>query len=353
MNVFKRAWRSFLYRTRKARLRYRVCGFGRKVNKRALLVCVPDHSNIGDMAIAVAEKAFLESLRISFVSLTSEECGQNLDMLKKAVKPDTLICFHGGGNIGNVYGFEEKVRRTILTEFPGNPSVIFPQTIFFTPDDEGRADMETASAIYGAHKKLTVALRDERSFETAKKMFSKANVIFSPDIVMHTGKDLFGVKKTKRNGILLCFRGDCERSMTQSGRDKLASALAERGMKYAYTDMMAEPDLVPQREQKHYVSEKMKELSGADLVITDRLHGMVFSAITETPCIAFGNYNHKVEQSYKMLEHLGYVKFAKNVDEAIALVGKMYGVGGGYDRSPILPRYEELKKTLLEYIRKQ
>ncbi len=353
MNVFKRAWRSFLYRTRKARLRYRICGFGRKVNKRALLVCVPDHSNIGDMAIAVAEKAFLKSLRISFVSLTSEECEQNLDMLKKAIKPDTLICFHGGGNLGNVYGFEENVRRTLLTEFRDNPSVIFPQTIFFTPDDEGRADMETASAVYGAHKKLTVALRDERSFETAKKLFPSAKVIFSPDIVMHTSKDTFGVKNGERNGVLLCFRGDCERSMMQADKEKLTSFLDGRGSDYRYTDMMAGPDLVPQREQKHYVSEKMKELSGADIVITDRLHGMVFSAVTETPCIAFGNYNHKVEQSYKMLEHLGYVKFAKSVDEAIELVDKLYGEVGSYDRSPILPHYEELKKTLLEYTRKQ
>ena len=353
MNIFIRAWRSFLYRTRGVRLKHRVCGLGKKMNKRALLVCVPDHSNIGDMAIAVAEKVFLKSCGISFVSMTSEECDRNLPMLKKAVKSDTLICYHGGGNLGNVYGFEESVRRKLLTEFPQNPSVIFPQTIFFTPDEEGRADMEAASSVYGGHKKLTVALRDKSSYETAKKMFPSANVIFSPDIVMSTEKSTFGVKEGNRNGVLLCFRGDCERSMTQSEKDKLASALEERGMGYGYTDMMAESDLVPQREQMRCVSDKMKELSGAGLVITDRLHGMVFSAITETPCIAFGNYNHKVEQSYKMLEHLGYIKFVKDVDEAIALVDEMYGGVGSYDRAPILPLYRELKNTLLEYTRKQ
>ncbi len=353
MNIFIRAWRSFLYRTRGVRLKHRVCGFGKKMNKRALLVCVPDHSNIGDMAIAVAEKVFLKSCGISFVSLTSEECDRNLPMLKKVIKPDTLICFHGGGNLGNVYGFEESVRRKLLTEFSQNPSVIFPQTIFFTSDEEGRADMEAASSVYGGHKKLTVALRDESSYEMAKAMFPRVNVIFSPDIVMSTDKSTFGVKDEKRNGVLLCFRGDCERSMTQSEKDKLASALEECGMKYGYTDMMAEPDLVPQSEQMRYVSDKMRELSGACLVITDRLHGMVFSAITETPCIAFGNYNHKVEQSYKVLKHLDYVKFVKDVDEATPLIEKMYFSAGAYDRSPITPQYEGLKNILLEYTRKK
>ena len=95
MNIFIRAWRSFLYRTRGVRLKHRVCGFGKKMNKRALLVCVPDHSNIGDMAIAVAEKVFLKSCGISFVSLTTEECDRNLPMLKKAVKSDTRTAVGG------------------------------------------------------------------------------------------------------------------------------------------------------------------------------------------------------------------------------------------------------------------
>lgn len=353
MNIFIRAWRSFLYRTRHIRVKIRVCGLGRRTNKKALLVGVPNHSNIGDMAITVAEKVFLKNCRISFASLTTNECEDNISMLKKAVRPDTVICFHGGGNLGNLYEYEERIRRMLLTEFSDNPSVIFPQTVHFTSDGKGEADMKAASAVYGAHKKLTIALRDDSSIEVAKELFGGANLIYSPDIVMGMDKDTFGVKKAERNGALLCFRHDFEKALSDSDKEAITSCLAKSGISYGHTDMMAENDHVAQGAQYSIVSDKMRELSGAKLVITDRLHGMIFSAITETPCIAFGNFNHKVEQSYKVLKHLDYIKFVNSAEEATELAYKMYGICGHYDRSPITPQYDGLKNILLEYTRKQ
>ncbi len=353
MNIFKRAWRSFLYRTRHIRVRLRVCGFCRKTNKRVLLVGVPNHSNIGDMAIALAEKKFLRACRISFASLSTDECEDNILMLKKAVRPNTLICYHGGGNLGNLYGYEERVRRMLLTELPDNPSVIFPQTVHFTDDPEGEADMAEASRIYVAHKKLTIALRDEGSLESARRIFPNASLIYSPDIVMSMEKKDFGIKNGDRSGVLLCFRHDFERSIPDADKEKIVSALKDCGIDFGYTDMIADKDEVPKKEQFRYVSGKMKELSEAGLVITDRLHGMVFSAITETPCIVFGNFNHKVRQSYSVLSHLSYIRFVTDADEAVSLIDEAYGSVGRYDSSPILPKYGELKRILLEYSRKQ
>ena len=46
------------------------------------------------------------------------------------------------------------------------------------------------------------------------------------------------------------------------------------------------------------------------VVITDRLHGMILSIITGTPCIVFGNNYHKVESSYySWFKDLEYVSF--------------------------------------------
>ncbi len=353
MSLIRKAVRFLRRSIKKLRLRVRICGIGRKINKDAIIIGLPDHSNIGDMAIGVAEKAFLKSCGISCVALTGEEAYENLPMLKKTIKQSTLICYIGGGNLGNVYEFEERVRRTFISEFPENPSVIFPQTIYYTPDEEGEREAEKTSLIFGKHKKLTVALRDEGSLERAKKMFPKANVIFSPDIVMHLSRDIFGVKKNEVSGALLCFRRDREGTMAQTDKERIASCLEERGIAWKNTDTIAEFEKATQRRQRLTVADKIREFSEAGLIITDRLHGMILSAIAETPCIVFGNYNHKVEQSYKMLEHLLYIKFVRSVDEAEALVGKMYGGVGHYDRTPILPRYGELKKALIEYTRKR
>ena len=58
---------------------------------------------------------------------------------------------------------------------------------------------------------------------------------------------------------------------------------------------------------------KLQEARESELVITDRLHGMIFAAITSTPCIAFGNYNHKITSSFIWLEHFGYVKYIEDI----------------------------------------
>ena len=48
----------------------------------------------------------------------------------------------------------------------------------------------------------------------------------------------------------------------------------------------------------------------------DRLHGMIFSAITQTPCLVFRNYNHKLESFYNTwLKDLPQIAFVNTVDE--------------------------------------
>lgn len=61
------------------------------------------------------------------------------------------------------------------------------------------------------------------------------------------------------------------------------------------------------------VIDKLQEFSTVRLVITDRLHGMVFSVITGTACIAFRNY--KIEGIYKWIEYLQYIQFRDSVEE--------------------------------------
>ena len=60
---------------------------------------------------------------------------------------------------------------------------------------------------------------------------------------------------------------------------------------------------------------KFNQLKEHKLVITDRLHGMIFAAITETPCIAFGNFNHKISESYKWLKNLKYIQYCDDIDD--------------------------------------
>lgn len=61
------------------------------------------------------------------------------------------------------------------------------------------------------------------------------------------------------------------------------------------------------------VKQKLEEFAKADLVVTDRLHAMLFSVITSTPCIALDNLSHKVSGTYyNWLEEIPYVIFVDN-----------------------------------------
>ncbi|WP_318767592.1 polysaccharide pyruvyl transferase family protein [Lactiplantibacillus carotarum] len=42
-----------------------------------------------------------------------------------------------------------------------------------------------------------------------------------------------------------------------------------------------------------------KEISSHKLIITDRLHGMIFGYLTQTPVIVFPNNNWKIESTYR------------------------------------------------------
>ena len=46
---------------------------------------------------------------------------------------------------------------------------------------------------------------------------------------------------------------------------------------------------INKKVEEEKIEEMLKKYRKCQLVITDRLHGMIFAAITSTPCIALGN----------------------------------------------------------------
>lgn len=60
------------------------------------------------------------------------------------------------------------------------------------------------------------------------------------------------------------------------------------------TSTVINKKIVPITKRQKSILVKIEELSKAKLVVTDRLHTMVFSLLAGTPCIAFDNSTHKV-----------------------------------------------------------
>ena len=100
-------------------------------------------------------------------------------------------------------------------------------------------------------------------------------------------------------------------------------------------------------EREQSVREKLEEFSQAELVITDRLHGMIFSAITSTPCIAMDNLSRKVSGGYEWLKYLEYIQMVEPETISMDSVKKMLDYNGkGYSRQPLEQYYGKIKHSI-------
>ena len=97
------------------------------------------------------------------------------------------------------------------------------------------------------------------------------------------------------------------------------------------------------------MTEKLRSFAAARLVVTDRLHGMIFSAITGTPCVVLSNYNHKVRGTYEWISYLPYIKFAGSAEEAAGYLPELLSMQDCvYDSGPLEPYFQELAQAVRE-----
>ena len=103
-------------------------------NVQVVLLNTPLHGNIGDHAIAVAEKEMLSSIGISVLDYPWEK--RYFNALAKLTPKDKVILVHGGGYIGDLWINEEEKLERVLQTFKHHRIIIMPQTVHF--------DLETA-----------------------------------------------------------------------------------------------------------------------------------------------------------------------------------------------------------------
>ncbi len=122
--------------------------------------------------------------------------------------------------------------------------------------------------------------------------------------------------------------------------------LRSKGIAFGYTDMYSGQKVTKQSREMQ-VREKMEELASARLVITDRLHGMVFCALAGTPCIAMSSSNHKVRGTYEWISYLPYVRYAKTPEEVERYLPELLAMENcRYDNAPLRPWFDKLAEVV-------
>lgn len=316
---------------------------------RAIIPGTPMHLNLGDSAIALAQAAFIQKCGFSadrVLEISFSEYHRYHKQIRKAICETDLIAQLGGGNIGSQWKREEDFHRQVVKDFPNNSMLIFPQTIYYSATESGQAEKQASVPIYNGRKNLTIVAREQTSYRIMTSLYPDTTVLLTPDIVLSATMDTFGVKPQARSGILLCMRSDAERSMSDDTRASIERAVAATENSFRYMDMYSDCP-VTKENRLDCVRKKMEEFTAAKLVITDRLHGMVFAAITETPCIVFSNYNHKVRGTYEWIKHLPYIRYAERAEEVEKYLPELLTMDDcKYDNTPLLPYFEKLSDII-------
>ncbi len=282
------------------------------------LLGTPEYHNLGDHAIAYAEEQFVKKyLPDRQILMISEKyLLQNFDVLTDRIQREDILLLQGGGNMGSEYKEQEYIRSKVIASFPHNHIVIMPQTIYFNKSKESRKLMDKMIQCYSQHRDLTLVAREEVSYSIMKNRFKKNKILLCPDIVMSLPFQKIAGTVTEedtREGALLVLRSDTEGMLTVVQLMNIKKLCIQ----YFGSARMTETSIsyaVKEEKREVELQKKWKEFLSVRVVITDRLHGMIFAAITKTPCIVLSNYNHKLSGSYQWLESLHYIKYCNRIE---------------------------------------
>lgn len=263
--------------------------------KRIYYFGVPEHSNLGDLAQCYCIRRYLEE-KFSDYAVVEVTSRRYLDneyscriYLKNTISAQDLIVFQSGYTTQDIGGREDLMHQAVMTDFPDNKLLLFPQTVYF----KSEARKEQCSKIYNAHKYLTFLARDQISYEMAKEMFPDIPVYAYPDIVTTLiGRYSF---EYERKGILFCIRNDSEKYYSDEEIEKLKQELNSCGEPIDQVDTtihMEYYDILA--DLQTYIEDYFDKFAHYKVIITDRYHGTIFSLVANTPVIVIQTKDHKV-----------------------------------------------------------
>ena len=260
-----------------------------------------DYGNMGDIAITYAQKEFIKKYSNNKYDIEEIPLSKTYNYIKKInIRKDDIITIIGGGNMGDRYEWIEEARRTVIKNFPQNKIISFPQTCEFSNTNLGRESLRRSKKIYNKSQNLYVFAREKKSYNIMKEYFKNTKIFLVPDIVFSMKEKIEEVKMDKnfeRNKVGICLRDDSEKELSDENTKQILNFFDDSEI-YKFDTHIGNENLnYAKRYEQLY--DLLNEIKSMKLVVTDRLHGMIFAYITNTPCIVFDNVNHKIYETYE------------------------------------------------------
>lgn len=282
-----------------------------KGKKRMLLLGSPEYNNLGDLAIAYSIKKFIMANfpNIIYIEIPEKLINLKFHEIKKNITNFDIVLLIGGGNIGDAYQDQREIRKKVISKLKNNKIIIFPQTAHYSNTNYGQEVLLSDQQLFSEHKNLFIFAREKYSYEFMVKNYKHCKVNLCPDIVMYLNAN----NNNRREKALVCLRSDNESVLKIEDRNQIIYEL----MKFCEVELWDTCLLynVSLENRDKEVEKAIDYISKFKVMITDRLHGLIFSVITGTPCVAIGNYNYKIKGIYEWCKNFEWVVFTNDISE--------------------------------------
>ncbi|RYQ54710.1 polysaccharide pyruvyl transferase [Bifidobacterium pseudolongum subsp. globosum] len=180
-----------------------------------------------------------------------------------------------------------------------------------------------------------------------KEAYPTTSVSLVPDIVLSLDTTSYvSTTNGKREGMALVLRQDAERNLTMEDWAMIHDVVSQSGMKVTQMDTMADAKYIALEDRHDVVAELLSRFASSKVVVTDRLHGMIFAAITGTPCVAFANSNRKVGGVYQWINDLPYIQYINDTRQLEESLQAVLSADTGYPRMRIMKEFHSLIAAL-------
>ncbi len=317
-------------------------------SNRIFIFLAADYGNLGDVAITYAQHAFLKKsfTNYSVTQIPISHTFEGIAFVSKIIHPTDIITTVGGGNMGDLYPMIEHYRQMVIRGFKKNQIISFPQTIDFSESKPGKKALAKAIKVYSKHPNLLLLAREQKSFDFFKTNFKKNKTLLVPDVVLT--QDRRSMVK-ERSGAIICLRDDKEKKLLANEEDRLFKIVNKEfgGFKKRDTHIGGENLSLINRTRSLF--NIWDDFMTAELVITDRLHGMIFCYITGTPALVFLNNNHKIKSSYKWIEDAEHINLVEDFSEEKIqnLINTLKSDNVQISKKDLVPFYDEFKKSVI------